>query len=84
VTFATLKTQAIMAYPKHGDYECRPRRILADHSDLEVMKPSLGLTRSLLTIRNCREFLELDVSQLGSSVKRTKPFYAPNVLEQLL
>jgi len=40
VTFATLKTQAIIAYPRHGDHECQLGRILADHSDLEVKKPS--------------------------------------------
>jgi hypothetical protein len=27
-----------MAYPKHGDPECQPRRTLADHSDLEASK----------------------------------------------
>jgi hypothetical protein len=46
VTFAIVKTQTIMAFPKHGDHECQPRTQVGDplrrHSDLEVSEPSLG------------------------------------------
>jgi len=58
-----------MAYPRHGDHECQPRRILADYSDLDVNKPSLGRTRSLSMIRNSNKNWKLNVSRVGKTLK---------------
>jgi len=45
-------------------------------SDLEAVSPSLRSIRNSSTTRNPNRNWKLNVSQIGSNVKRTKPSYA--------
>jgi hypothetical protein len=64
-TFATHKTQAMIAYPRYGDPSCERRRVSIGHSGLETVSPNLGWIRNSSTTRNSNRDWKLNVSHLG-------------------